>query len=182
MDRFKKWSKHRYSDRQLLTAIILGGIFFWIVTPAIIVVGSFTIDQWLHLPRFVLTPVNLILSILLVILGWLIANWTVKIQYALGKGTPIPFIATRKLVIQGPYRYCRNPMTLGTIMVYLGVAIWLGSLSGLALALIYPVVILIYIKLIEEKELEGRFGFEYVEYKKKTPFLIPRLWNGRSHY
>jgi protein-S-isoprenylcysteine O-methyltransferase Ste14 len=176
MDRFKKWSKRRYSDRQLLTAIVLGGIFFWIVTPAVIVVGSFTIDQWLHLPRFVLTPVNLILGILLVTLGWLIANWTVKIQYALGKGTPIPFIATRKLVIQGPYRYCRNPMTLGTIMVYLGVAIWLGSLSGLALALIYPVGILIYIKLIEEKELEGRFGSEYVEYKKKTPFLVRRLW------
>jgi len=140
------------------------------------VVGSFTIDQWLHLPRLVLTPINLILGILLIILGWLFANWTVKVQYALGKGTPIPLIATRKLVIQGPYRYCRNPMTLGTIMVYLGVAIWIGSLSGLALGLIYPVVILIYIKLIEEKELEGRFGSEYVEYKKRTPFLVPRLW------
>jgi len=79
-------------------------------------------------------------------------------------------------VIQGPYSYCRNPMTLGTTMVYVGVAIWLGSLSGLALALIYPVGILIYIKLIEEKELEDRFGPEYVEYKKRTPFLIPKLW------
>jgi len=176
MDRFKKWSKHKYSDRQLLTAIILGGIFFWIVTPAVIVVGSFTVDQWLHLPRFVLNPVNLILGIVFIILGWLIANWTVKVQYALGKGTPIPLIATRKLVIQGPYSYCRNPMTLGTTMVYVGVAIWLGSLSGLALALIYPVGILIYIKLIEEKELEDRFGPEYVEYKKRTPFLIPKLW------
>jgi len=42
--------------------------------------------------------------------------------------------------------------------------------------LIYPVGILIYIKLIEEKELEGRFGSEYAEYKKRTPFLIPRFW------
>jgi protein-S-isoprenylcysteine O-methyltransferase Ste14 len=176
MECFKKWSKHGYSDRQLLTAIILGGIFFWIVTPTVIVIGSFTIDRWLHLSRFVLTPVNLILGFLLLILGWLIANWTVKIQYALGKGTPIPLIATRKLIIQGPYRYCRNPMALGTMMVYLGVAIWLGSLSGLAIALIYPVGILIYIKLIEEKELENRFGSEYVEYKKRTPFLVPRMW------
>jgi len=182
MDCFKKWSKHRYSDRQRLTAIILGGIFFWIVTPAVIVIGSFIIDQWLHLPRFVLTPVNLVLGIFFIISGWFIANWTVKVQYALGKGTPIPIIATRKLVIQGPYRYCRNPMTLGTIMVYLGVAIWLGSLSGLALALIYPVGILVYIKLIEETELEGRFGSEYVEYKKRTPFLIPRLWENDSDY
>jgi protein-S-isoprenylcysteine O-methyltransferase Ste14 len=36
--------------------------------------------------------------------------------------------------------------------------------------------ILIYIKLIEEKELEDRFGSEYLEYKRRTPFLIPRLW------
>jgi protein-S-isoprenylcysteine O-methyltransferase Ste14 len=33
--------------------------------------------------------------------------------------------------------------------------------------------ILIYIKWIEEKELEERFGSEYLEYKKRTPFLIP---------
>jgi len=37
--------------------------------------------------------------------------------------------------------------------------------------------ILIYIKLFEEKELEERFGPEYLEYKRKTPFLIPRFQN-----
>jgi protein-S-isoprenylcysteine O-methyltransferase Ste14 len=67
-------------------------------------------------------------------------------------------------------------MTLGTALFYLGVVIGLGSLSALALALIYPVGILVYVKLIEEKELEARFGSEYVEYKRNTPFLIPHLW------
>ena len=66
-------------------------------------------------------------------------------------------------------------MTLGTNIFYLGVAIWLGSLSAVGLGLVYPVGILIYIKLIEEKELEERFGSEYLEYKRRTPFLIPRL-------
>jgi protein-S-isoprenylcysteine O-methyltransferase Ste14 len=68
-------------------------------------------------------------------------------------------------------------MTLGTTAFYLGIAIWTGSLSALCLSLIYPVVILIYIKLIEEKELEERFGPEYTEYKQRTPFLIPRFRN-----
>jgi protein-S-isoprenylcysteine O-methyltransferase Ste14 len=67
-------------------------------------------------------------------------------------------------------------MTLGTDLFYLGVAIWLGSFSAIGLSLVYPVGILIYIKLIEEKELEDRFGSEYLEYKRRTPFLIPRLW------
>jgi protein-S-isoprenylcysteine O-methyltransferase Ste14 len=66
-------------------------------------------------------------------------------------------------------------MALGTALFYLGVAIWLGSLSAVGLGLVYPVGILVYIKLIEEKELEERFGSEYLEYKKRTPFLIPRL-------
>ena len=71
-------------------------------------------------------------------------------------------------------RGSRNPMTLGMTLFYLGVAIWLGSFSAVGLGLVYPVGISIYIKLIEEKELEERFGSEYFEYKKRTPFLIPR--------
>jgi protein-S-isoprenylcysteine O-methyltransferase Ste14 len=82
---------------------------------------------------------------------------------------------TQKLLIKGPYTYCRNPMTLGTTIFNLGVAIWLGSISAMGLGLVYPVGILIYIKLIEEKELEERFGSEYLKYKMRTPFLIPRF-------
>jgi len=84
-------------------------------------------------------------------------------------------MATQKLVVKRPYTYCRNPMALGTTAFYFGITIWTGSLSALGLSLIYPVVILIYIKLIEEKELEQRFGLEYLEYKRRTPFLIPHF-------
>ena len=86
-------------------------------------------------------------------------------------------MATQKLVVKRPYTYCRNPMTLGTAAFYLGVAVWTGSLSALGLSLIYPVFILIYIKLIEENELEQRFGVDYLEYKRRTPFLLPRFRN-----
>jgi protein-S-isoprenylcysteine O-methyltransferase Ste14 len=91
-------------------------------------------------------------------------------------------MATQKLVVKKPYTYCRNPMTLGTMAFYLGVAVWLASFSAIALAFIYPVGILIYIKLIEEKELEERFGAEYLEYKQRTPFLIPRFRTKRIRY
>jgi protein-S-isoprenylcysteine O-methyltransferase Ste14 len=33
----------------------------------------------------------------------------------------------------------------------------------------------LYIKLIEEKELEARFGLDYLAYKRNTPFILPRL-------
>jgi protein-S-isoprenylcysteine O-methyltransferase Ste14 len=175
MSRLKKWSEREYSKAQRIMAIIFGGIVFWIIIPFFIVVGSAFMDPWLFLPRFLNRSINPTVALVLMIAGWLFANWTVKVQFSFGKGTPIPLMATQKLVVKRPYTYCRNPMTLGTTAVYLGFAIWTGSLSALALALIYPVGILIYIKLIEEKELEQRFGPEYLEYKRRTPLLIPRF-------
>lgn len=156
-------------------AIIFGGIFFWLIIPFFIVVGSAFIDPWLSLPRFFYRGINAITGLIFMVAGWFFANWTVKVQFSLGRGTPIPLMATQILVVKRPYTYCRNPMTLGTMAFYLGIAMWTGSLSAFILALIYPVGILIYIKLIEEKELEERFGIEYLEYKRRTPFLIPRF-------
>ena len=175
MNRFKKWAEHQYSKKQRMIAVILGGVIFWLIIPVLIVVVSSYIDQRLHLPKFSYGLINPVTGLLFIVVGWLFANWTVKVQFSLGKGTPIPFMATQKLVIKGPYMHCRNPMTLGTTVFYLGVAIWLGSISAIGLGLIYPVGISIYIKLIEEGELEERFGSEYLEYKKSTPFLIPSL-------
>jgi len=177
MDRYKKWSEREYSKAQRLMTIIFGGIFFWIIIPFFIVLGSAFMDPWLSLPRFFHRWINTIIALVFMVAGWLLANWTVKVQFSLGRGTPIPLMATQKLVVQRPYTYCRNPMTLGTTAFYLGIAIWTGSFSALILALIYPVIILIYIKLVEEKELEQRFGLEYLEYKRRTPFLIPRFRN-----
>lgn len=115
------------------------------------------------------------IAMLLIAPGWLLAQWTVGVQFFLGKRTPIPLVPTRRLVIDGPYTYCRNPMALGTSMVCLGVAVWIGSLSAVVLASVYPTFIVAYTKLIEERSLEKRFGLEHLEYKCRTPFVIPRL-------
>ena len=175
MDKFKKWAEHEYSKKQRGIAVVFGGFIFWIVIPFFVVVFSCYIDQWLCLPRFRYGLINPVIGLVFMVVGWLFANWTVRVQFTVGKGTPIPLMATQKLIVKGPYTYCRNPMTLGTDLFYLGVALWLGSISALGLSLVYPVGILIYIKLVEERELEKRFGSEYLEYRRNTPFLIPKI-------
>ena len=177
MNRYKKWSERENSKAQRMMVVILGGIVFWIITPFFIVVGSAFRDPWLSLPRFFHRVVSTIIALVFMVAGWFFANWTVKVQFSLMRGTPIPMMATQKLVVKRPYTYYRNPMTLGTTAYYLGVAIWTGSLSALLLAMIYPMGISIYIKLVEEKELEQRFGLEYLEYKRRTPFVVPRFQN-----
>ena len=44
-----------------------------------------------------------------------------------------------------------------------------------------PISYLIYIKLVEERELEARFGEAYIAYKKSTPFIAPKLSAWPSH-
>ena len=175
MNKFKKWAEREYGKTQRMIAVILGGILFWIVIPFFIAVGSSYIDACLSLPRFFYGWGNIVIALIFIVTGWLFANWTVQAQFYWGRGTPIPLMATQQLVVKRPYTYCRNPMTLGTTLFYLGVAIWIGSISAIGLALIYPLGILIYIKSFEEKEMEERFGLEYLEYKRRTPFLIPRF-------
>jgi protein-S-isoprenylcysteine O-methyltransferase Ste14 len=64
-------------------------------------------------------------------------------------------------------------MTLGTMIAYSGVAIAVGSYTSLLAVAIFSLMLLVYLKLIEEKELALRFGQEYLEYRRNTPFLLP---------
>jgi protein-S-isoprenylcysteine O-methyltransferase Ste14 len=70
-------------------------------------------------------------------------------------------------------------MALGAVIYYVAISIWLGSAVAIIVTGIVSCLFLIYIKIVEEKELERRFGEEYRTYKEKTPFLIPKLW-GKS--
>ena len=60
--------------------------------------------------------------------------------------------------------------------MYLGAAILFRSIGAVILVLLFAGLLLLYIKRVEEKEMELRFGDEYRSYKRQTPFLIPRFW------
>jgi len=58
-------------------------------------------------------------------------------------------------------------------MAYSGIVVMIGSYTALLLVVLFTFMLIAYIKLIEEKELELRFGQEYLDYKNDTPFIIP---------
>ena len=174
-DKLLQQTKREYSPNQRLRALTVEGVFFLGVFPfALIALGS-SLDQWLQWAPIVYQPINLVLGGLLSVASWLLGAWSVNVQFTLGRGTPVPLMATQKLIVQPPYTYCRNPMALGAIGMYLGVAILFGSIGAAVLVLLGAAVLLTYIKCVEEKEMELRFGQEYLEYKERTPFLIPHL-------
>jgi len=84
-------------------------------------------------------------------------------------GTPvIPFECSTALVTSGLFRYTRNPMYLGMIVLLIGVALMLGSAGAFL-----PIPIFIWIirsRFIsgEERFLEEIFGEPYLAYKRRV--------------
>ena len=175
-DKLLEQAKHEYSSKQRFVALLVLVPIFLILLPFILITLGSRIDQGLQWSPILYDPFNLILGWLLIVAGWLFGIWSIYIQFTLGRGTPVPLMATQKLIIRPPYSYCRNPMALGAIVMYLGVAILFGSMGAVVLELLCAGLLLTYIKRIEEREMEIRFGQEYLNYKKQTPFLIPRFW------
>jgi len=174
IDRFIKWSRRKYSREQRILRFIPVGLFFLLGFP-LILFSCQTIDRELNLPKLLIEPYNLLLASILVTFGLFFAIWATLALFKVGEGTPVPTIPTQKLVTTGPYTLCRNPMTFGIVVYYLGISLWLNSLFAVILTTLFLLCSIAYIKLVEEKELKARFGREYEEYKRKTRFLIPRL-------
>lgn len=171
--RFEEWARKEYSKKQRIIAYVPAGVFFLIIFPSILVMVMPTFDSYFGLARFISEPANFTIAPFFLTPGFLFSAWSVLVQFRIGKGTPIPMIPTKKLIVQGPYVYCRNPMGLGIFVFYLGFGILAGSISSIAFTMLFMSLLLAYYRFIEEKELEARFGQDYIEYKKRTPFLIP---------
>jgi protein-S-isoprenylcysteine O-methyltransferase Ste14 len=174
-NRFLEWSKKKYTEKDIIITLIFLAPIFLVIIPLTLLLASGCIDRLLGIPRFLSGPLNLIIVVFLIIIGLVFALWSIQAQFDIGKGTPVPMMPTKKLVIVGPFLYCRNPMTFGTMLLYLGVSFLIGSLSSIGLVFLMALALMAYIKLIEEKELIMRFGEEYLDYKKRTPFIIPKI-------
>jgi protein-S-isoprenylcysteine O-methyltransferase Ste14 len=123
-------------------------------------------------------PVNLgmaglIIGIAMVVIGLPIGFWTVVDQFTRASGTPLPIMATQRLLTDGPYAWSRNPMVFGTLAAYLGLALISDSWCAMGGFLLFATFLLVYLKLVEERELAARFGQPYLDFKQKTSFLIP---------
>lgn len=97
-----------------------------------------------------------------------------------GRGTLAPWDPPRRLVVSGPYRYVRNPMISGVIFTLSAIALMLRSEPHAMWAIGFALVNCIYIPLLEEPQLEWRFGQPYVAYLQHVPRFVPRLtpWRG----
>jgi protein-S-isoprenylcysteine O-methyltransferase Ste14 len=145
--------------------LLVGGVFPYLVTyldtllPAI----SFGPWRWLGVAFF---STGCALAIISARLIYASQQWNKQ---------PTPFGVPRRLVIEGPYQYVRNPMFLGMVQIVLGEGLYFQSMSILG----YLVALFLFTNLWlipgEERRLEGQFGEEYKRYKGEVGRWLPRL-------
>ena len=84
------------------------------------------------------------------------------------------FGARHELMTRGVYGIVRHPQYLGLILIVVAFNIQWPTLVTLAMA---PLLIVAYVRQArrEDRELNARFGDEYVRYAERVPAFIPRL-------
>ena len=79
----------------------------------------------------------------------------------------------QRLVVEGPYRYVRNPLYDADLCLILGAALLVGSWALVLVAALYLAQLSFQLPL-EERELRARFGVPYRRYCELVPRFCPR--------
>jgi len=120
----------------------------------------------LHLPALSMTSIS---AMALTVSGVLILLRCVWDFFAGGKGTLAPIDPPRHLVVRGLYRYTRNPMYNGVVIILIGEAWLFASSSVLRYAALVLVAFHLFVVLYEEPALEAQFRESYVAYRRSVP-------------
>ncbi|MCY7345425.1 MAG: isoprenylcysteine carboxylmethyltransferase family protein [Pyrinomonadaceae bacterium] len=91
----------------------------------------------------------------------------------IGRGTPLPLDATKKLVVAGTYSYVRNPMAISGIGQGIAIALFLSSPLVLVYALMGGFIWQFIFRPLEEENLREKFGADYENYRKNVRCWIP---------
>jgi protein-S-isoprenylcysteine O-methyltransferase Ste14 len=153
-----------------MVSLLLRNLFFTILQPGL-VAGLFpywildnlfeqVIAEPFHWHQYIAAPVF--------VAGFLIMI-TCILQFAIqGRGTLSPADPTKKLVIRGLYKYSRNPMYVGVILMLAGETLFFSSVGLLVYSGIIALSFILFVIVVEEPRLSSDFGAEYAEYRKKV--------------
>ncbi len=110
------------------------------------------------------------MGIVMFILGIILAVWA-RLTMNRVWGVPGEHAAQQDaLITTGPFKFSRNPIYLGFLLIYFGFAI---AIKSWLIILRIPLLIYFYKSAkIEEKLLMERFGEKYKRYKTKVPLIF----------
>lgn len=105
-----------------------------------------------------------------ILLSW--ARFSIGTSFQMGGVAPRP---NDRLIVRGAYRVVRHPMYTALLCFDLGLFLMTQSVVLLLLFGALMVVVLLLIP-VEEKQLEGAYGEQYREYRKKVRAIVPLVY------
>jgi protein-S-isoprenylcysteine O-methyltransferase Ste14 len=89
-------------------------------------------------------------------------------------------LSAPRLVCEGFYAHCRNPMYVGDFLLFIGLSLICNATLGYVVVLPIVAFVLLAIVTAEERYLERRFGADYTAYCRRVNRFIPRLGGLRA--
>ncbi len=174
-----RWAEFIYrvvtTKGKLKIVLTLVGLTFWVGLSVLLVFVSLWLDKYSPVRLFLPLPINIFLSVPFLVFGAILCLWTVY-SFVKARGTPVPLNPPRRLVTTGLYSQVRNPMILGWIIMLFGIGLLLNSISLFFIFTpLFALLNILYLKTVEEKQMEKKFGQEYLKYKESVPMLIPKF-------
>ena len=162
-------------DRNVeLATYIIVLLMAWGVLP---LAGKLIDTLYLLYPNVLAESVPMIVvGAVLIVSGMVLGVWTIYLFKTIGQGTPNPTLPPKNFVVSGPYRFSRNPMALGGLLLLLGESAIYYSPSLFGLSVVYGVAINLEIIFVEEPALKVRFGEPYLDYLARVPRFFPNPW------
>ena len=134
----------------------------------VLILVSFNYFSSKKIDLFYLPNQNFI-SILILLIGMLILiNPIFKFIKSKTTIDPIKFKKVNKLIISGIYKYSRNPMYLGLLMIVISTSIFYLNIFSITTPFLFYCWINRFQIKREEIFLTEKFGKEYMSYKTKT--------------
>jgi len=151
--------EHRWGDTaQLIFFVIFMGI--WIT-------DSFVFHYSTSPLQGVPDILRIVLAITVLVAGWILARRGLRAIFGTPREKP-------ELIRTGVFRIVRHPIYTGAILFYLAAVLYTMSLASAAFWLLIIAMYYVISK-YEERILAEAFGDDYLNYKKKTGMLFPKL-------
>tara|TARA_R110002072_G_scaffold228234_5_gene385119 strand:- start:57826 stop:58539 length:714 start_codon:yes stop_codon:yes gene_type:complete len=152
------------------TQIVVFWSFFLFVLPAAVEAA----EHALELPAMALRSPHLIGGILFG-LASCVGLLSAMVMAVRGRGTPLPLQTARRFVVSGTYKWVRNPMALAGITQGIAAGIWRDSSLVILYALCGGLLWHNLARPPEERDLEARFGQQFVDYRDRVGIWLPHL-------
>ena len=133
----------------VFTVLVPGTVTIWLPRSALGIWGDTSPVPWTLRHTIALVP----LTVGLVVYARCVWEFATR-----GHGIPAPIDHPKQLVVTGLYRYVRNPMYVGVLLVLLGEALFFGSLSFLEYTFIWFAFVHLAVLIYEEPNLRRKFG------------------------